>query len=314
VERTKLHRVLLPTVILLVAACSGSKKAATSTTAVTTPTSSAVTTPANGSSTTVPIQASGPRTVLSPIGLNLRAAPAKTAAVVGTAAQGVTVTVLSHTGDGANGWYQVKGATVTGYITDNPVLSAEGKFAPYSSSQHNFSALYPDGWTQAELPPASVVFHSGTNADSVVVTTAATTSLLGRGRSGYRQDSSTVVVVCGVTGDLVTFSQSGTSSSSAPPTSRATTSTSSANGASTTSPGATVPPGVTTAAAQRYLVQVHLTLDAQHALGVNANLADLAQLQTVKDIVYSISFPFPQCEQGASPSDASTTVPASTVP
>ena len=52
---------------------------------------------------------------------------------------------------------------------------------------------------------------------------------------------------------------------------------------------------------------------AQHALGVDANLADLAQLQTVKSVIYSLSFPFPQCEQGAAPSDASTTVPASTV-
>ncbi|MDQ1357252.1 MAG: hypothetical protein QOJ52_2778 [Acidimicrobiaceae bacterium] len=312
-----LRRALLATAIVVLVGCRGSKKpAASPTTAVPTPTSSGSTTPANGSSTTIPIQTSGPRTVLSPIGLNLRAAPAKTAAVVGTAAQGVTLTVLSHTGDGGSGFYQVKGATQTGYITDNPVLSAEGKFSPYSSSQHNFSALYPDGWTQSELPPTSVVFHSGTGADSVVVTTAATASQLGRGRSGYRQDSSTVVVVCGVTGDLVTFSQSGTSSS--PSTSRATststtaTSTSSASAGSTAPPGGTAPPGAT--AAQRYLVQVHLTLDAQHALGVDANLADLAQLQTVKDIVNSISFPFPQCEQGATPSDTPSTAPASTVP
>jgi hypothetical protein len=221
--------------------------------------------------------------------------------------------VIGHTGDSGSGFYQVKGATVTGYITDNPALSADGKFSPYSSSQHNFSALYPDGWTQSESPPASVVFHSGDGADSVVVTTAATISQLGRGRSGYRQDSSTVVVVCGVTGDLVTFSQSGASPS--PSTSRATTSTSTATPGSTAPPGAAGAAGTAgTAAAQRYLVQVHLTLDAQHALGVDANLADLAQLQTVKNVVNSISFPFPQCEQGASPSDTSSTAAASTVP
>jgi hypothetical protein len=34
---------------------------------------------------------------------------------------------------------------------------------------------------------------------------------------------------------------------------------------------------------------------------VDANLADLAQLQTVKDVIDSLSFPFPQCELGASP-------------
>jgi hypothetical protein len=99
------------------------------------------------------------------------------------------------------------------------------------------------------------------------------------------------VVVCGVTGDLVTYSQ--TNANAAPATTQA-------------------PAGGVVV--ERYLVQVHLTLDAQHALGVDANLADLAQLETVKDVLYSLSFPFPQCEQGAAPSDASTTTPASTVP
>jgi hypothetical protein len=236
----------------------------------------------------VPIQTSGPRTVLSPIGLNVRSQPAKTASVAGTAAQGAVFTVLGHTDQGG-GFYQVKGSTTTGYITDNPALSADGKFTPFTSSQHNFSALYPDNWASTESPPASVVFHPSTGAGSIVVTNGTSTAQLGHGRTGYRQDASSVVVVCGVTGDLVTLEQSST-------------------------PGSTSTPAVGGAVAERYLIQLRLTLDAQHALGIDANLADLTQLLTVKNVVYSISFPFPQCEQGATPSDTSSTAPASTVP
>ena len=127
-----------------------------------------------------------------------------------------------------------------------------------------------------------------------MVTTAKTVKELTRGRPGYRQDTSAVVVVCGVTGDMVTFSQS---SAAAPP--------STAQASSTAPPTATV--------AERYLVEVHLTLDAQHALAVDANLADLAQLQMVKDVINSISFPFPQCKQGETPSDTSSTAPATTI-
>lgn len=269
-----LRRALIPAAVLMLAGCHGSTQpaAVAPTTTVTTNTR-----PTASSSTTVAIQASGPRTVLSPIGVNLRSQASKTAPVVGTAAQGVTLTVLSHT-DQEGGWYQVKGATVTGFITDNPTVSDNGKFAAYSSSQHNFSALYPDNWTSTEAPPDGVVFHPASGGDTIVVSNAPTTSQLGKGRAGYRRASSAVVVACGVTGDLVTFVQTG-----APP--------------STAAGGA---------AAERYLVQVRLTLDAQHALGVDANLADLGRLQVVKDVVNSLSFPFPQCEEGATPIPATT--------
>jgi hypothetical protein len=245
---------------------------------------------APGTSSTVPIQTNGPRTVLSPIGLNVRTEPSKTSAVAGTAGQGAVLTVIGHT-DQAGGWYQVKGATVTGFITDNPTLSANGRFAAYGSDQHYVSLLYPEKWSSTEVPPASVAFRPPTGGDSINVTTAATTAQLARGRAGYRQDSSSVLVVCGVTGDLVTFAQVNFSSpNSAPPSSKP-------------------PPSTAAPATERYLVQLHLTLDGQHALAVDANLADLADLQTVKDVAHSISFPFPQCEQGASPPDSSTSAP-----
>lgn len=269
---------------LVAGACNGSSpKVTTSTSTTTAPTTTVPVTAAGGSTTTssIPIQASGPRTVLSPVGLNVRSQPSKTASVVGTAAQGSTLTVLGHTTDGG-GFYQVRGATTTGYITDSPTLSAAGKFTPYSSGPHNFSALYPEGWMTLEQPPASVVFHPPSGSDSIVVTTATTAAQLPRGRTGYHQDSASVLVVCGVTGTMAVLEQS----ASAPPV--------------------TVTGG---AVAERYLVQLRLTLDAQHALGLDANLADLAQLQMVKDVINSLSFPFPQCELGASPTPAASSVP-----
>jgi len=43
-------------------------------------------------------------------------------------------------------------------------------------------------------------------------------------------------------------------------------------------------------------VQVRLTLDAHHALGLSANLAGLGpQLQVFDELLASVSFPFPQC-------------------
>jgi len=50
-------------------------------------------------------------------------------------------------------------------------------------------------------------------------------------------------------------------------------------------------------APEKYLVQVHLTLDAQHALGIDANLTSTSLLQTVRDFVNSVTFPSPLCER-----------------
>lgn len=78
--------------------------------------------------------------MLSPTGLNVRGAPSASGPVVGSAAQGTVLTVLGYTA-GGGGWFKVKGATVTGWITAQPSLSAPGEFHTYSSSA--FSALYP---------------------------------------------------------------------------------------------------------------------------------------------------------------------------
>jgi hypothetical protein len=233
------------------------------------PTSLGVTAAPSPSTTAGP-QTSGPRTVLSPDGLNIRAQASKSATILGTAARGATLTVLGHTDQGG-GWFQVKGATVTGWITDSSTLSAPGKLVSYTSTRPEFGALYPETWTVAETPFASVLFRSQSGADTVVVSGAATAALLGRGRAGYRQSADEQVVVCGVTGDLVTYTQ--------------------------VSPPSTGTPPAGGVAAAGYLVQVRLALDAQHALGVDANLDSASQLQTVHDFVNSITFPFPQCQK-----------------
>ena len=102
------------------------------------------TTPPTGIATNPPVQstastggatpsasaASGVRTVLSTLGLNIRGAPALTGPILGTAAQGAQLSVVGHT-DQNGGWYQVQGQTVSGWISADPSLSATGQFQQY---------------------------------------------------------------------------------------------------------------------------------------------------------------------------------------
>ena len=231
---------------------------------------SATSSPGHAGSSTTSI-AGGVRTVLSPIGLNIRSQPSTSAPVVRTAAQGAALTVLAHTGQGG-GWFEVRGPTVTGWMSDDPSLSAPGTFASYSSTTYQLALLYPQGWTAAEVSPTAVVLRAPSGSDTVVVTTAATVGQLGRGRAGYSESASTPVVVCGVTTNLVTYDEVGV-----PPTTG-------------------LPPGVVS---EHTLAQVRLTLDAQHALGLDANVNDPSALDSFKDVVYSVTFPFPQCQGGA---------------
>jgi hypothetical protein len=220
--------------------------------------------------TTLPaIQTSGPRTVVSPIGLNVRAAPSRSARRVGTAAWGTVLTVLGHT-DANGGWYEVRGATRIGWIDGAPTLSARGEFAPYSSGVHMFSALYPPTWTYKESPPSSVVFRSGSGADTIVATTVLADSRLPQGRAGYGESGIKTVVVCGVTSALVTYARA--SAAPSPPPARAAT---------------PVDP---------YLLQIRLTLDPHHFLGIYGNLSNLGvPLQEFTDFVDSVTFPTKQC-------------------
>ncbi len=236
--------------------CSGSgHQASPPTTTATTAASTTTTTVAAG------IQASGQRTVLSPIGLNLRAGPSLSAKVLGTAAQGTVLQVLGHSAQ-SGGWYLVHGATVRGWITDSPRLSAPGTFSSFTSTGHNFSVLYPTGWTVVDSLPHTR-FRSPTAGEQILVRTSATVGALVQGRTGYYQSDSQQVVLCGITSVLFTYTGE----------------------ASQPRPGTT-----------KYLAQVRITLDAHHALGVEGDMTSLSQLDTIRDFLYSISFPYPQCE------------------
>jgi hypothetical protein len=212
-------------------------------------------------STTVPgVQTSGPRTVLSPIGLHVRATPSLSARVLGTAAQGVVLEVLGQT-DQAGGWYRVKGATLTGWITGNPSLSAPGTFRNYNSVAHQFQALFPLQWSVVDSPAASI-FRAPRSLEEIVVTTAPSVTKLDAARPGYHEIRTETLVACGVTGDLVTYAADG--------------------------PPVRVP--------LPYYARIRLALDRQHALGIAALLPDVAALQQVRNLANSITFPFPECE------------------
>ena len=221
-------------------------------------TSSATTTSTSTATkrTTRPVSGvSGPETVLSPIGLNVRGGPSKSAKVIATAAQGAVFQLLAHT-DKEGGWYEVHGPTVTGWISADPVYSAPGRFGYYTSSA--FNVLFPAGWTATGTPKTGVVFRPPAPPEKIVIT--ASTSLdelptVSQG-AGVSERSSQQVVACGVTAHLYTYN--------------------------TSSP-------------DKYYADVALSLGTGHAIGLNATLSSLSQMPTVLDFVNSISFRLPIC-------------------
>jgi hypothetical protein len=205
------------------------------------------------------------------------------------------LTVLGYTGS-SGGWFKVKGATLTGWISAQPTLSAPGEFRSFSSSQ--FDALYPATWTESALPgstratPTTVraqpksasastvarsnlVFRPASGPGDIVATSAGTVSQLPQGRTGYGRQTVSQVVVCGTTAGLVVYQQAG----AAPAT-------------GTTS--ATSPPESLT-----YMAEVRFATDKQHALGFYADLPDLGQtFQIFKEFLASVTFSAPQCSGG----------------
>ncbi len=226
-----------------------------------------------GGTSASPSTAAAPtvRTVLSPLGLNIRATPSVSGARLGTAAQGVVLTVLGHT-DQDGGWYQVRGQTVTGWITADPSLTAAGQFIAYQSSDQGFNALYPQSWT-FNATTTGVIFHPLTGPQTIVVRSGARTADFGsQGGAGFVPSGQQVVVVCGVTGDLNEFAHSGPSPS---------------------------PPAPGTPGALALLAQVRLRLDASHALALDFNYSAPADLDVFSAVYNSMTFPFPQCMQAA---------------
>ncbi len=248
---------------LLAAGCGGGGAAAPPSTTTTTrpagPTTS--TTVATTTTTTSMNQASGQRTVLSPIGLNVRSGPSTTAHPVAIAAQGTVLAVLGHTSSGG-GWYKVRGTTVTGWISGSPALSAPGRFAAYASNA--FDVLYPAGWSEAGTPGRGVTFQAPSTPDKVLIKSAATTAGLhftAQG-AGVALSGSRPVLACGVTTEMATY---------------------------------------TTTGPLKLLAEMSLPVRAHLVLGVEAKLSSSAQMPLLLQFVHSLSFPAQACVGGPSP-------------
>jgi hypothetical protein len=193
--------------------------------------------------------------VLSPIGLNVRARPSKSAPVLGSAAEGTVLHLLGRTAKNG-GWYKVRGETVTGWITSDPTYSARGRFGAYGSAA--FSVLYPAGWTNTGVPHTGVTFRPPSGTEKVVIASGPRRADLPTVKEGggVSESSSKQVVACGVTAYLVSY---------------------------------------TTAIPGHYLANLVLPVATHHFLGVDASLTSPAQLATVLVFVNSMSFPFPEC-------------------
>ena len=227
--------------------------------------------------------ASGIRTVLTPLGLNVRAGPATSAHALALASRNTVLQVLGH--DDANGgWYHVRGETVTGWVSADPALTSGHRFQLYASDSRGFDALYRDSWTFSESADA-VGFRPQSGSERITVRGAAGMSALGPvGGPGYtrRQDDS--VVVCGVTADLVQFDHA---------TGNAT------HSASASPPAAEQPLG--------HLAELQLPLDASHALDLRFDFDKPTQLVELSDFYNSMSLAAPQCRPPAAPVPAAPT-------
>lgn len=224
-----------------------------------------------------PTQTSGIRTVIAPLGLNLRDQPSTAGAVIGNLAEGTVLTVVGNTAKNG-GWYQVKGETKTGWITADPHFSSARHLTSFGSSQHGFSLLYPDTWSFTDSGGATVVFapQSG-GADKLTVTTGPAQNALGQpGAPGYAVTSGESVEVFGVTGTLRLFDRGGGPSSSSASTSSAGT------------PGAAPPATTTFAPTAAHLAEILLTVNAQNAMRIDFEYADTVELGVFGDIYNSM--------------------------
>ena len=155
---------------------------------------------------TVPVKAVSRReTVLTPIGLHVRAAPSTSAPILGTAAQGTVFSLLGRTAKNG-GWLKVRGATVTGWISADPAFSAPGRFSGYKSAA--FDLLYPAGWTATGKPSTGVSFAPPGRSERVVVRTAPSRAKLDFSVSSAVVSSARPVVACGYTAYLYSYASS----------------------------------------------------------------------------------------------------------
>lgn len=224
-------------------------------------------------------QTSGTRTVLAPLGLNLRSADSPTSQVLGTVAQGTQLTVLAHS-DSNGGWYRVKGDTTSGWITADARFSSPHQFQLYQSSTRGFTALYLQGWAFSEDNSATVFRPTQGGGQAIVVATGATLDQLGpAGESGYTLASTDTVEVFGVTAQLHVYSRTGQPSPGGPDS----------------------PPPLS------HLAEIRFTIDAQRAMRLDFGYDNSGDASEFADFYNSISFPPPATpgpsgSPGASPS------------
>jgi hypothetical protein len=242
-------------------------------------------TPTPGVSGSAGPQTSGERTVLVQDGLRIHSSASLSAAVEGTAAWGVTLTVIGYNASGGpwpdssspGGWYQVEGSTVTGWIIADPTYTASGVFNSIGFQDKQIDgALFPTDWSYADNP-GEVIFEpqTGTDLPTLVIRTATTLSALGpAGLTGYPSVSSnSEVVVCGYTGTLVKYAAG-----------------------SGVSPQPTTDPGGGSVTRLADFVQFRATLSPSYAIDIEMNYSTTDEYAVFENLLSSIRYPFPDCE------------------
>ena len=257
----------VPAIALLLTACSASSPAPTgvATNPADLPSGGAL----HGSSPTpggsgAP-QTTGVRTVLAPLGLNMRASASPTGQVLSTLAQGTLLKVVGYSADNG-GWYHVTATSTTGWITANPQFSSPHQFEVYQSAPRGFTALYLENWTFAENPNSVVFRPQSSGGQAIVVQTGPSLDALGpAGRDGYTVATVNSVEVFGVTGVLRVYDRTGT----------------------VASPGADSPPPLA------HLAEIRMTIDSARAMRIDFAYDSSGDVQQFTDFYNSMSFPPP---------------------
>jgi len=217
------------------------------------------------------VQVGSTLTVIAPLGLKLRDAGSPDGAVLGSLGQGTVVTVVSHGGQNA-GWYQVKGETQTGWITDDPTYTSPRHFELYQSDAHGFSALYLNTWAFTEAAGAVDFTPQSGGYPRITAATGATLDALGpAGMDGYSTVEVDPAEIFGVTGVLKLYTRSGA--------------------APAATPGQQPPPAL--------LAELRVTFDAKRAMRLDFLYGKADDLRTFRDFFGSIIVPQPAAPGGA---------------
>lgn len=100
--------------------------------------------------------------VLTPVGLNLRAAPTATAERLAILARGAQLDVLGSQSSGGQAWLHVRGhngSGTDGWVLDDPTLVIHRAVNPHFDSVNGWSILFPAEW---QLTTGSPTQFAGT--------------------------------------------------------------------------------------------------------------------------------------------------------